>query len=66
LITPSIAALPGRGRPPQPRILLITEFCPDDSEFRVFGAFQRLKRHVVSLASLGPVDVVFFLPGVSQ
>ena len=63
---PGIAASPGDGRSRQPRILLITEFFQDDSEFRVFGAFQRLKRHVVSLASLGPVDVVFFLPWASH
>jgi glycosyltransferase involved in cell wall biosynthesis len=56
-------------RPPDPaaqrspRILLLSMFFPWDPERSVFGAFQRLRRHVLALDSLGPVDVVFFSPG---
>jgi len=55
-------------RPPDPaaqrhpRILLLTVFFPWDPDRSVFGAFQRLRRHVLALDRLGPVDVVFFSP----
>ncbi len=44
-----------------PRILLLTEFFPGDPARDVFGAFQRLRRHVDALRPLGPMDVVFFV-----
>jgi glycosyltransferase involved in cell wall biosynthesis len=71
-----VAVLRGRfdrapvGRPPPrppsvnagrlPRILLITEFYPADPAKCVFGAFQRLHRHLDALSGMGPVDAVFF------
>ena len=52
--------------PRNPRILLLTGFFPWDPVRSVFGAFQRLGRHVRVLNRLGPVDVVFFSPAVGQ
>lgn len=46
--------------PRLPRIVVLTEFYPADPARCVFGAFQRLQRHLVALSRLGPVDVVFF------
>ncbi len=43
-----------------PRILLITEFYPADPAKCVFGAFQRLHRHLDALSRIGPVDAVLF------
>lgn len=43
-----------------PRILLMTEFYPADPARCVFGAFQRLRRHLDTLSRIGPVDVIFF------
>jgi glycosyltransferase involved in cell wall biosynthesis len=45
-----------------PRILLITEFYPVDPVACVFGAYQRLQRHIETLSRIGPVDAVFFWP----
>ena len=45
------------------RTLVLTEFFPFNPEREVFGAFQRLKRHIEALAELGPVDVAFFVDG---
>ena len=42
-----------------PRILLITEFYPADPARCVFGAFQRLRRHLEALSRIGPVDAIF-------
>ena len=43
-----------------PRILLLSEFFPWDPIRSVFGAMQRLSRHVRALDRLGPIDAVFF------
>jgi glycosyltransferase involved in cell wall biosynthesis len=62
---------PGSRPPPRPenigarrlpRILLLTEFFPANPARCVFGAYQRLGRHIEALAQVGPVDAVFFWP----
>ncbi len=45
----------------KPRVLLLTEFFPFDRARNVFGAFQRLHRHIDALAELGRLDVVFLI-----
>ncbi len=45
----------------RPRITLITEFFPATPQ-AVFGAFQRLQRHLEALAEVGNVDVIFLWP----
>lgn len=45
----------------RPRLLLLTEYFPWNSQ-AVFGAIQRLRRHIAVLQELGVVDVVFFWP----
>jgi len=59
-----VARLIDRPIPPQRnlRILLLTDwtYFPHDPVRSVFGAMQRLGRHVRTLDTLGPVDAVFF------
>ena len=50
-------------RPRQPRILAISEFFPSEPETAVFGAYQRLQRHLEALKQVGHVDAVFLWPG---
>jgi glycosyltransferase involved in cell wall biosynthesis len=45
--------------PRNPRILLLTDLIPWD-RFAVTGAYQRLRRDLLALDRLGPVDVAFF------
>jgi glycosyltransferase involved in cell wall biosynthesis len=45
-----------------PRMLLLTEFYPEDPTKCVHGVFQRLQRHIEVLSGIGPVDAVFFWP----
>lgn len=44
------------------RILLVSDYLPQDVDIAVHGAFQRLRRHIESLQQLGEVDVVFLWP----
>ncbi|HEX3066130.1 MAG TPA: glycosyltransferase family 4 protein [Dongiaceae bacterium] len=44
------------------RILLVSDYLPQDVDTAVHGAFQRLRRHIQSLQQLGEVDVVFLWP----
>jgi glycosyltransferase involved in cell wall biosynthesis len=44
------------------RILLVSDYLPQDVDVAVHGAFQRLHRHIESLQQLGEVDVVFLWP----
>ena len=46
----------------QLRILLVSDYLPQDVDVAVHGAFQRLRRHIQSLQQLGEVDVVFLWP----
>src|SRR4029077_9124280 len=56
--------LPANAQPPQkrPRILLVSDYLPQDVDVAVHGAFQRLRRHVESLQGIGDVDVIFLWP----
>jgi glycosyltransferase involved in cell wall biosynthesis len=50
-------------RPGKPlRILLVSDYLPQDVDVAVHGAFQRLRRHIESLQQLGEVDVAFLWP----
>ena len=42
--------------------LFISEYFPDEPKKMVHGAFQRLRRHIEALSSIGPVDFVFLWP----
>lgn len=45
-----------------PRILLVSDYLPMDVAVSVHGAFQRLRRHVEILQTIGDLDVVFLWP----
>src|SRR5450432_3094349 len=49
-------------QPAKLRILLVSDYLPQDVDVAVHGAFQRLRRHIESLQQLGEVDVVFLWP----
>lgn len=49
-----------------PRILVLSLFIPWNPVKSVWGAFQRLGRHLTALDRLGPVDLAFFSPGFEQ
>jgi glycosyltransferase involved in cell wall biosynthesis len=44
------------------RILLVSDYLPQQVDTAVHGAFQRLRRHIESLQHRGEVDVVFLWP----
>ena len=49
---------PGR----RPRILLVSDYLPQDVAVNVHGAFQRLRRHAETLQAVGDLDVIFLWP----
>jgi len=44
------------------RTLFVSHYFPDMPDQMVHGAFQRVRRHVDALSSIGPVDFVFLWP----
>src|SRR5689334_8163110 len=46
----------------RPRILLVSDYLPMDVAVSVHGAFQRLRRHVETLQTIGELDVIFLWP----
>ena len=49
---------PGR----RPRILLVSDYLPQNVAVDVHGAFQRLRRHAETLQKIGDLDVIFLWP----
>jgi glycosyltransferase involved in cell wall biosynthesis len=57
-LSPADGPTPAR----RPRILLVSDYLPQDVNVAVHGAFQRLRRHVEALQAIGDVDVIFLWP----
>jgi glycosyltransferase involved in cell wall biosynthesis len=52
-------------QPRRPRILVVSEFFPWEPDTAIFGAHQRLKRHLEALNQVCHLDAVFLWPGDS-